>query len=111
MQGTHEDERPPVVRAINRWWRFLPESCRDFRELLNATKKTTFTYKVKDAITEAYCWAMWKGRNDVVFKGKVSNMLITANDIQSVVYSWVRYRSSNGRSVRWQDWVCNPESL
>ena len=85
-----------VVRsAINRWWNVLPETSNDVSEMLNATRlpnKPTFSDKVKDAIMEAYCWVMWKGRNDVLFNGKCFNPLIAANGIQSVVYSWVRYR-------------------
>ena len=104
-----------VVRsAINRWWNVLPETSSNVSEMLNATRlpnKSTFSDKVKDAIMEAYCWVMWKGRNDVVFNGKCFNPLIAANDIQSVVYSWVRYRCRKGVSISWYDWACNPELL
>ena len=36
------------------------------------------------------------------------NPLSIAKDIQSLVYHWVCYRSSNVRSRCWIDWICNP---
>ena len=79
-----------VRRAVNRWWDVLPEHCNDVPELLKVLrlpKKMTFIDTVKEAIVEAYCWLMWKRRNDVVFNDRCFHPLITANDIQSVVYS------------------------
>ena len=74
--------------------------------MLNATRlanKPTFSDKVRDAIMEAYYWVMWKARNDVISNGKCFNPLTAANDIQSVVYSWARYRCRNGVSITWYD--------
>ena len=93
-----------VRRTVNTWWNVLPEICTDVSELVNAsslTNKPALSDMVKDAITEAYCWIMWKGRNDAAFNGRVLNPLIMANNIQSIVFSWIRSRCRNGAALNW----------
>ena len=59
----------------------------------------------------AYIWAMWKGRNDVLFNGGNFNSLIVANNIQSWVFGWIRCRSNDNSGLSWSDWACNPGLL
>ena len=66
---------------------------------------------LKDATIQAYCWALWKGRNGILFEGKPFNSLVIANDIQSTVYFWACNRSVFGKTISWQDWCCDPRSV
>ena len=103
-----------VRKAINRWWDILPEQNSDFQEFANAVKlptKPNNSDLVKGALVDAYFWLIWKGKNDVVFNGRSFNSLVIANEIQSVVYSWVPNRSCLGKSRNWHNWVCNLRHL
>ena len=91
----------------------LPDNCNEVQSLVDAAKipgKPTRIDLVKSAITEAYCWVLWRHRNDVVFNRKAFNPSIAVNDIQSYVFNWVRIRGRGG-SFDWHTWACNPMSL
>ena len=67
----------------------MAEDCNDVKALCDvkrSSNKLTSLDLHKDAMIQAYCWAIWKGRNDVVFEGKPFNPLVITNDIQSTVY-------------------------
>ncbi|KAJ9566154.1 hypothetical protein OSB04_002120 [Centaurea solstitialis] len=101
-----------VRRIVNKWWNVLPESCNNTNEVLgsfSSMKHASNGEIIKDAIVHAYIWIVWKGRNDMIFKGEAFNIFRAANDIQSLVYSWICNRSS--LKVSWLDWLCNPGSF
>ena len=103
-----------VRRVVNRWMDCLPENYTEFMDVLRADinlNQSGISTLIRDAITQAYCWVIWKGRNDVVFNRGVFNPLIVANNIQSIVFSWFCNRSSFGKNLSWQDWICNTRSL
>ena len=55
-------------------------------------KKPKNLERVKNAIYQAYCWVLWKGRNNEIFNGVSFNPYLAANEIQSIVFSWVTIR-------------------
>ena len=98
------DKMLEVRKAVNCWWDVIPESCAGIQGLCgdhrHSKKMNTFEL-IKDAVMQAYCWAVWKCRNEVVFNCKSFNPLVVANDIQSVVYSWFCYRIFKGKNYSW----------
>ncbi|KAJ9566944.1 hypothetical protein OSB04_002910 [Centaurea solstitialis] len=85
-----------VRRRINVWWNCLPSLCNsvhDFFEEISSKNQPDSQRLLKEAIGQAYVWAMWKGRNDLLFNNKAFNILGTANWIQSVVFLWCNSRN------------------
>ncbi|KAJ9565341.1 hypothetical protein OSB04_001307 [Centaurea solstitialis] len=88
-----------VRRRINVWWNCLPSLCnsvRDFFEEISSKNQPDSQRLLKEAIGQAYVWAMWKGRNDLLFNNKAFNILVTANWIQSAVFLWCNSRIVGG---------------
>ena len=103
-----------VRKAINFWWKVFPERCSSMEEYFVAGRTANHDIKntvIKEAIFHAFTWAIWKGRNDVVFNRKPFNPLLIANFIQTSVFSWVCNRSEIGRNRPWLYWICNPRSF
>ncbi|KAJ9560344.1 hypothetical protein OSB04_005504 [Centaurea solstitialis] len=77
--------------------------------------KTSQGYKnkeIKEAVFQAYTWAIRKDINDVVYNRRSFNPLLSANFIQASIYSSVcNYRSVAGRNQGWIDWICNARSF
>ncbi|KAJ9544401.1 hypothetical protein OSB04_024108 [Centaurea solstitialis] len=103
-----------VRRRINVWWNCLPSLCnsvRDFFEEISSKNQPDSQRLLKEAIGQAYVWAMWKGRNELLFNNKAFNILGTANWIQSAVFLWCNSRIVGGSKFNWFDWSCNPSLI
>ncbi|KAJ9558649.1 LOW QUALITY PROTEIN: hypothetical protein OSB04_013263 [Centaurea solstitialis] len=101
-----------VRRAINKWWSdAIPEPADSLLGVLGTDldlSKSSKREVIKDAIVQSYTWVVWKARNEELFNGKPFCPLRAANDIHSLVFSWVSSRSKVGFSLTWYDWSCNP---
>ena len=103
-----------VKDAINKWWKVFPSSgCRieDLCSTYHGGSRNGKREDIQEAVTMAFTWASWKGRNEVVFKGGTFNALPIANEVQSLVYFWIRNRSNFGATIGWTDWICNTWSV
>ena len=99
-----------VRRAVNRWWSVLMEgggNCHDPADGFILGKQPKNLDLVKNAIFQACCWVLWKGRNEEIFKGVLFRPILAAREIQSIVFSWVSNKSRFSCNLLWKDWVCN----
>ncbi|KAJ9547493.1 hypothetical protein OSB04_020036 [Centaurea solstitialis] len=112
-----ECDRTKAARgAINNWWRVLATNANELNGILlgdddEGSDNNKKLRLAKNAIFHAYIWAIWKGRNEVVFNGTSFNPLLIANLVQSETYFWVKNRCAFGKNLSWLEWRCNPESL
>ncbi|KAJ9565416.1 hypothetical protein OSB04_001382 [Centaurea solstitialis] len=92
-----------VRRAINKWWSdAIPEPADSLLGVLGTDldlSKSSKREVIKDAIVQSYTWVVWKARNEELFNGKPFCPLRAANDIHSLVFSWVSSRSKVGFSL------------
>ena len=82
----HCNKSQAVRRAVNRRWDVLPDNCDNLHDLCGVERTTNQPSPhtlIKDAILQAYCWEVWKGRNEAAFNCKSFISLAVANDIQS----------------------------
>ncbi|KAJ9553570.1 hypothetical protein OSB04_017615 [Centaurea solstitialis] len=98
-------------RALNRWWDILKVNLRNFDDLFGHNgnhRENDVKLLLKETITHAYIWAIWKARNDKVFNGVPANPLRIANDIQVTSFHWFGSRFKKGKPLSWPAWCCNP---
>ena len=56
-----------IRTAINRWWNFFPLVCGSVNDLFNIRcppGSIGTPNIIKVVVIQAYCWTIWKGRND-----------------------------------------------
>ena len=100
--------------AINKWRLDLPTTGSRLEELCSIPTnmtKTSIKETVRQAMMMAFTWSIWKVRNEVIFKKGKFNALFVANEVQSLVFLWIRYRSLFGSTLSWTDWICNSWSV
>ena len=102
-----------VQKAVNSWWMIFPDD-EDAKEMVFSTvqylRKAKYD-QIKDAVIQAYSWIIWKARNNAIFNNMHVNPLNIANEIQSLVFEWIRSRSRGGSNLNWFQWCCNPNAL
>ncbi|KAJ9560268.1 hypothetical protein OSB04_005428 [Centaurea solstitialis] len=84
-----------VRRALNLWMNLFPNSCANWEDFYNvhgAGSNFADDKKILEITRQAYIWAIWIGRNNVIFNNKVFNSLYTAILIQSLVHLWTLAR-------------------
>ena len=77
---------------------------------INRPRRSAKDKIMSEVLIQAYTWLIWKHRNAMIFNNVPFNPLKVANDIQAVVFNWIRYRSSLVCNGSWTEWVCNPNS-
>ena len=100
--------------AVNKWWNLLPSTdagLEDFFVDVDNSHLQPNKNLFKAIVSQAYVWAIWKGRNEALFNDHVFNSFLVANVIQANAYQWCRDRSPFGRGYSWVNWCCNPDNL
>ncbi|CAH1441010.1 unnamed protein product [Lactuca virosa] len=64
-------------------------------------------HKVFMMICYGLIWCLWKARNDIIFKQVKASPTKIVDDIQALVFFWLKHRGSLG-AIRWCDWCISP---
>ena len=93
--------------AINRWWTgAFEDDCDSKQDVFGLDLAHTQNISgdlIKDAVVQAYVWAIWKARNEVIFKGHNFNPIGVANEIKLAVFSRVCNRNKGEKTLNWFD--------
>ncbi|XP_023753812.1 uncharacterized protein LOC111902187 [Lactuca sativa] len=66
--------------------------------------------KILTMICYGMIWSLWKARNARIFNHEKRSPNQIIDDIQTLVFYWLKHRGSMG-SIRWCDWIVSPFSL
>ncbi|XP_022004562.1 uncharacterized protein LOC110902140 [Helianthus annuus] len=99
-----------VWSIVGQWCNFTHILAFDFSDLLQIhemVKGGKWAKKVIRGIIMVTCWAIWKSRNDKVFRGITPKVAEVVATVKSCSFLWLKSRS-NFANIVWKDWVLNP---
>ncbi|KAJ0590693.1 putative reverse transcriptase zinc-binding domain-containing protein [Helianthus annuus] len=99
-----------VWAAIERWCKIPPIMAFDFEDLLRVQDHMAvdkWTKKIMRGIIMTTCWAIWRGRNDKVFKVSSPKVADIIAMVKSWSFLWLRNRCKFS-SIQWKEWVIYP---
>ena len=99
-----------VWSSVSNWLKIGPFFAFDFRDILKLYKQVKMGKegkKIAHGIVLAACWAIWKARNDKIFRGKVPKVAEVVSCVKSVSFLWLKHRSRH-KHIRWKDWCIFP---
>ena len=81
---------------ISHWLKIDPFFAFDFRDILELYKTVRSGKegrKIVHGIVLVTCWALWKERNDKIFRGKSPNVMDVVGGVKSLSFLWFKHRS------------------
>nr|XP_043639212.1 uncharacterized protein LOC122610279 [Erigeron canadensis] len=80
-----------------------PSNLRELFDLHTTAEIDTRKKKFVNLVVLAYCWILWKTRNDLVFNNKVPSLRYAIKELKSLSFLWIAHRSPNN-TIDWHKW-------
>ncbi|XP_022007358.1 uncharacterized protein LOC110906553 [Helianthus annuus] len=99
-----------VWSLVGQWCKIDPILAFHFNDLLGMHELIEggkWAKKVIRGIMMVTCWAIWKSRNDKIFRGSSPRVIDVVAMVKACSFLWLKNRSNFGCIV-WKDWALNP---
>ena len=116
-QQENEDHLFYSCTVVNEVWVWLLRWCNinfdqqpsidQFLFTLMDIGKSKKQRKFLEAVVGCSLWFIWKARNNLVFNGKPFSTAIVTEEIQSSLFTWLKYRA-RCKSLFWSMWCGSP---
>nr|KAJ0209586.1 hypothetical protein LSAT_V11C400182710 [Lactuca sativa] len=64
--------------------------------------------RILQVICYGTLWSIWKARNDRLFNNRRTSQAKIADLIKSLVFTWINFRGTYGRTLNWSEWCSVP---
>ena len=100
-----------VVAHLHGWVDWWPKNAmytQDIWSLPSSITRDKLRHRVCKMIIAAFCWTIWRYRNNKLFNGTFKNEKEIFREVKFLAFDWIRCRSKFGSLVNWDVWSCNP---
>ena len=99
-----------IMARLTGWWNQIPDinRCADVPSFLHeaSDQRLSMTDKCQlEVILRSFFWVVWCNRNDIFFRGKISNIASLAFQVKNNAYLWLKTRSKLGRNLALNNWT------